>query len=383
MNRKLIMLCAMLVAGIAFARDSYEGAWAFAEDPDKPVLVITNETAWLLREGVWHPGKIGASSFRPVGEATERTMKIEEYKNEITLKDVESVGNRDCDRPSKKIVSTPMPHLSVDVKKYIGFWKSVKVFDRHRREKESEEKEEFMLRLREDGYMIMYFPNKEPSTYVPEPFRVERYLPVEAGLRVEYRKKGEKPRDPINYRYEALWIDPDGRLHLFSPNDIAIFERTDATFDDPVDRRAKMAKEGTYHGTWGVNSEFNIAILSFDRSGKGFFSVFMGLLPFEWKVMEDGTIVCRPEEDAAIITGFGGESFTCSYDPDKNTMTILTFPIRGETPKAGANLRKELPFMSAEVNVDEAYKRLEEARKNPQWRFNVQQAKERIKRRSK
>ena len=380
-NRKLIMLCAMLVAGIAFARDSYEGAWAFAEDPDKPVLVITNETAWLLREGVWHPGKIGASFFRPVGEATERTMKIEEYKNEITLKDVESVGNRDCDRPSKKIVSTPMPRLSVDMKRYIGFWKPVKVFDCWGKEEVVEKKNEFMLKLREDGYMITYFPNKEPTLSMPEPFRVEHYLPVEAGLRVDYRKKEHS--DSINCKYQALWIDPAGRLHMFDSHENAIFERTDATFDDPVDRRAKMVKEGTYHGAWGVNSEFNIAVLLFDRSGKGYFTVFMGLLPFKWKVREDGIIVCRPEEDVAIVNGFGGETFTCSYDSDKNTMTILTFPIRGETPKAGANLRKELPFMSAEVNVDEVYKGLEETRKNPQWRFNVQQAKERIKRRSK
>lgn len=369
----------MLVAGIAFAQDSYEGAWAFAEDPNKPVLVITNKTAWLLRGGVWHPGVIDGTSFRPVGEAAERIIRVREYKNEITLKDVWRIGDREDVRSSRKIVSTPMPNLTVDVKKYIGFWKPVKGFDRRGREMTIKKKNEFIFKLREDGWMISYFPNVKPSQYVPEPFRVERYLPVEAGLRVDYREKGVKRRDSINSKYQALWIDPDGRLHMFGSGDSALLERTDATFDDPIDRREKMAKEGEYHGTWGVNSEFNIAILAFDRRGQGFFSAFMAVMPFEWKVGKDGVIVCRPEEDVAIVSGFDGESFTCSYDPDKNTMTILTFPVRGEKPKAGADARKVLPFMSAEVDVAAAYKRLEEARKSPQWKFEVQRAKERIK----
>lgn len=151
MNRISIMMCAMLATGAAFARDSYVGAWAFAEESDKPVLVITNKTAWLLRDGAWHPGMSEGTSFRPIGDAAERIMRVREYKNEITLKDVWRVGDREDVRSSKKIVSASMPNLTVDVKKYIGFWKPVKGYDWRGREMTTEKKNEFVLKLREES----------------------------------------------------------------------------------------------------------------------------------------------------------------------------------------------------------------------------------------
>ena len=49
-------------------------------------------------------------------------------------------------RSSRKIVSAPMPKLTVDVKKYLGFWKPVKVFDLQGKEMVIDKQNEFIIK---------------------------------------------------------------------------------------------------------------------------------------------------------------------------------------------------------------------------------------------
>ena len=125
--------------------------------------------------------------------------------------------------------------------------------------------------------------------------------------------------------------------------------RTGEVFEDPVDKRLKMQKECKYHGVWGVNSEFNIFVLAFDRCGKGILSMFMMQIPFEWTADLSGTIRCRLDQKVLETMDPNDEmprEFKCRYDARQNKMVLVTAFVSQESTTG-----RELSFMGDEPHV--------------------------------
>ena len=57
----LAAVAAMLISSaFGYGWQDAVGAWAFESSQDKPCIVVTNNTVWLLEDGVWKPGTTGS-----------------------------------------------------------------------------------------------------------------------------------------------------------------------------------------------------------------------------------------------------------------------------------------------------------------------------------
>ena len=405
---------AMMMASVAlcalpgYGEHTMVGAWALATSPDKACFVVTNRMVWALQNGCWRPSPYAGESmmghnsvsFRLIGDATAPSVRNvlfyfpEDWRAEL-LEDCIKAGasvkkgdviwalqegedaNMRLIRASK-IVRAKMPDWSkvLDEKRYHGCWKLVGRKSREGRDGEVPEGEKYLLKIREDRTAVQYFCNMKPTESKPEPYLIRPLLPVEGGLRFDYREEYKEHDDPLNCRVDGLWLDADGRLVNYYYDGLEILVRTTEKFDDPIDKRLKMMSDKAFHGVWGVSVEFNIMVFVFDRSGRGYMSGFMSLVPFTWKAKENGVIHGVFDKELMMIADpeFPVE-FDCRYDPKKNAMHV-DLPTSRDNNVEGRV--KRLPFMSWDARVDEVFARVEECKKSPQWRMEFERRKKEI-----
>ena len=393
-----------LCSACAFAKDMTDpavGAWAPASDPAKACLVVTNGAAWVMKDRVWWPGKYRegygyAGSFTPLGDEGVRCYnkvgrigKREGWIREKLAALGETVGEdevawwieeerngRRTIPEGRRLVRVAMPDFDSvrSTGMFVGYWKPVKAYatDGADRGNESPSLLKMVLKIREDHAALLYYPEATVTRDRPEPFRVEALVPLEAGLRCKDTQRDDPDWTRRGF-YRGFCLDGDGRLHFYDYSSHIIFERTAKCFDDPVEARIRMHSDGAYHGSWGVNCEFNVMILSFDRGGHGSMTFFAGALLFDWKV-ENGKIACTFDPDSTVMAGCGWKGMTCVYSPESNTMTIAG--IEGEEARF-PQLGKPLKLLSQESQVEELFKRFEEAKKNPRWQNQLKRMKDR------
>lgn len=397
----LVSLCAHLA--FAWGEEAVQGAYALDSDPTRACVVVTNETVWLREGAIWRPGVFSGNSeyggsFRPLGENLGRHQwqeicriralwEVEAFAKmgvAVQTGDVVRVTidhtdpNRYVRSAGQRLVRCSMPDFS-DVlreKAYVGYWKPVKDYDRDGREKApgTDLAEKLQLLITEEGDAICYSPAVQVSQDNPEPYRYDKVIPIDGGLRFDFRERYKTSHDPLNCLYRALWLDEEGRLHLFSHDDHTVFERSGKTFDNPIERRRKMAADGAYHGVWGVNHEFKILIFSLERTGRGLLSLFMGAVLFDWKAVGD-EIVCTPDPESSELIGCDWKRMVLRYSPEKNELTVVSI----ETEAGTLDLvGKSFKLLSWQVELDEVYARVAEAKKDPRWKLRL--ARERARR---
>ena len=404
MNRKSIILGLVAVAScvaLGYGEKTVSGAWALEANPGKTCLVVTNKTAWVLRNGGWIPSssiseKDRGVYFNPIGESSSERHVLWHPSKDWERKVLASEGivvrkgdvvwaregqrnNRIVYLDGHRMVRAKMPDWSKirNEKKYLGFWKPV----RSAKTRESggaptQIDGKCLVKIRDDRIIVLYMKGRKPTKDVPEPYKIEAWAPIEGGLRFDYREHYATYDDPLNCMVRGLWIDPEGSLVCYSDDETTTLVRTDEMFDDPINTRRKMVTTKSFHGVWGVNVEFNIMILGFDRSGKGYMSGFMSLVPFEWSVRGNGTIRCVPDPDMVLV--FGARhiaEFCCRYDPVKNEM-VAEFPPNEDEGEIDPT-RKVLPFMTWKIRTAEIFSRIDAFKKSPQWRRELERARNR------
>lgn len=370
-----------------------QGAWAFAEDPGQVRVVVTNKTVWTREAGTWMPTFglspcNGGIEYHPQCPEARRTWSVLGWldpwqvkslagqglsvtTNDVVLAEMERSERRFEVRNGHRLVSVAMPDFSKSFNSaaYVGFWKPVKV-TRNRGQGEVLSGEAVQhgnrVRIRDDMKVVIWQTKHERTSYNPEPGIVRQLVPTENWLRVDYREDYASYSDPLNCRLEAFWLDPEGHLRHILRDEVVEFVRTDETFEDPLDARARMVAERKFQGTWGVNREFKIYMLSFDANGKGVLSAFMFAMPFDWKVRADGLLVCIL--DPVLLGTMGGvkselpSPFLCRYDAEKNTMTTL------ELKDSNTGKPHVLPFLSQDVHVREIVEQMETLKKSPRFK---------------
>ena len=393
---------AIMLSSIAFGYGEkvVAGAWAFATNPNQTCLVVTNKTAWVLRDGCWKPSLPVSESDRGVyfhlidetsscrnifwipAKDWERRVLAHEgapVKEGDVVWAVESQeNNKIVFRQGHRMVRSKMPDwVKVrDEKRYFGVWKPICRQTTRGAKRKNVPKDNILLKIREDWLSILYNCDHKPTKDVPEPYKVMPLLPTEGGLRVDYRDRYARYDDPLNCMVSGLWLDPNGKLVGYWFDEIVTFIRTDESFSDPIDARRKMAATKLFHGVWGVNVEFNIMILGFDRGGRGYMSGFMSLVPFEWRVKEDGAIRCVLDAEMLLAGGARHPAaFDCRYDPVKNEMNVV-FPPNEDEGEIEPT-RKVLPFMTWEIRSDEIFTRIDAFKKSPQWRRELERRRNR------
>lgn len=398
-----LALFSLHVGAFGYGFDGVEGAWALASDPATPCVVLTNKTAWVHESDVWRPSArtspeetgvrfagIGAASdvkevvFAPEGWKLKDLVKdgAEIQEGDVVWERRSTANGRTVSLGVRKLVRAPMPDWAriCQAERYVGCWKPVRI-DRcggGGKPKAGDEVEgRMLLKVRPDRLAIFLDKTERTGRTAPQkPYRIERWLPLEGGLRFDYRERYARYDDPVNCMVYGMWLDPEDRLICYNSNEIMTLVRTDEIMDDPVDACSRMLEQKSFHGVWGVNSEFNIRVLSFDRSGKGLMTGFMFGLPFDWTVGADGLIRCVADEDVSLMAGAKQAMiFTCRYDPVKDTMTMIMPP--DEDEGEDEPMETVLPFLSAEVQIDEMVKRLETARKSPEWKMRVERLRNR------
>ena len=395
MGRKFLSFSLVAVAScvaLGYGEKTVSGAWALETNPGKTCLVVTNKTAWVLRSGGWIPSANISETdhgvhFKPIGETgSERHIfwvPSKDWEREVLASEGTVVrkgdvvwaregqrNNRIVFRDGHRMVKAKMPDWQNirDEKKYFGFWKPVRNAKTHGSGGAPAQIDgKCLVKIRDDRIIVLYMKGRKPTKDVPEPYKIEAWAPIEGGLRFDYREHYATYDDPLNCMVRGLWIDPTGSLICYSYDETTTLVRTDETFDDPIDARRQMADSKAFHGVWGVNSEFNIMIVGFDRSGKGYMSGFMSLVPFEWSVKGDGAIRCVLDPDMMLVSGAKHiAEFCCRYDSVKNEM-VAEFPPNKDEGEI-APTRKELPFISWEIRTNEIFSRIDAFKKSPQWR---------------
>ena len=369
------------------------GAWSFGSSPDKPCIAVTNNTVWLLNDGDWIPGSPDSSQqcgtcftlCDGVGKRSHALWKPTKRwefdgldKNGVAVSrddwlfSASENGNPKCDG-ARKVARAKMPDWNAirNDKAYLGFWKPVSYTKGSRTMTGAEVGDRMLLKIRDDGNAILYFKKFKPRRDTKEPYAVLTLVPAEGQFRVfKQRRRDEKP-DLDRGVYEALWLQPDGRLRKYGERDdeTILFERTDEAFDDPLDRRKDAVARNAIHGVWGVNVEFDIFILAFDKCGKGYASFFMGPIPFSWAMDGKGIIHCTPDAKGMFPKGSRqGEEFRieCTYDAVRNEMLAELIIVRDGREERSE--RKALPFMREDGNVPELIQRFESARRQTHGR---------------
>lgn len=403
MKRVLILMSLVVASAGIFAEDvdpAY-GAWALASEPTKAAIVLTNRTVWVSKNGTWWPSKYNRGygspgNFRLIGEEhSPRYSKIGRLdKRDVWIwKRLAELGVNPQDddivwwveehtdyktliHEGNRLVRVSMPDFAAvrSIKDFAGYWKPIKVYGSEGmdRGREIAAPQGVTLKVREDGLVITHFANATISRDHPEPFRIDKFIQLEAGLRYMDMERND-PRWIELGHYRLIFLDEEDCLHFYDWNGHLVCERIEKSFEDPVEERIKMHADGAYHGAWGVNYEFNIMILSFDRGGHGTMMFFAGGLLFDWKV-EDGKIVCTFDPDVAALAGCEWKRMTCHYSPDANTMTIDSIDgVDVRFPDIG----KAFKLLSKEVQVEEYFKQFEQEKSHPRWEEYLKMAKER------
>ena len=385
---------------LGYGEQEVVGAWALASRPDRTCLVVTNKTAWILQDGCWRPSLPVSEDnhgihFNLVGDmSSSRNIfwtPTKDWERRVLAESGTSVREGDLvwaiegQRNNKivfcnasRMVRSEMPDWAKirDEKRYVGFWKPVRRQATFGRNGNPDTVGNVLLKIREDMFSILCDCDHKPTKDSPEPYKILPLLPTEGGLRVDYRDRYAGDDDPLNCMVRGLWLDPSGQLVCYWSDEIVTFVRTNDSFDDPIDARRKMAATKAFHGVWGVNVEFKIMILGFDRSGRGYMSGFMSLVPFRWSVMTNGVIHCVLDAEM-VWTGRSASpvSLDCRYDPVKNEMEVEIPP--NEDEGEIASTRKTLPFMTWKIRSDEIFARIDAAKKSPQWRRELERRRNR------
>lgn len=370
-------LAVMLVSSaFGYGWEDAMGAWALESAPDTPFIAVTNKTVWLLEEGVWKPGMAKCDQehgtcFSPCDAKTGQVYAVwsphSDWEFDALRKSGCPVSRGDWlfstaekwtpkREGAKKVVKAKEPDWNSirNDKSYFGFWKPVRYEKGSEVLSGPEVENRMLLRVREDNNAVLYFKKFKPKGDMKEPYAVLTLVPAEGQFRVfKQRMRSEDP-DLERGVYEALWLQPDGRLRKYgrSRDEVFVFEKTDEAFDDPVDQRMAAAAKKSIHGVWGVSVEFEIFILAFDKGGKGYASFFMGPIPFSWAMDGKGVIHCTPDTKGMFPGGSrSGEEFRieCTYDAVRNEM-LADFIILREG-KEEKSEHKVLPFMREDGNV--------------------------------
>ena len=369
-------------AALGYGEASVRGAWAFATNPDKTCFVVTNGTVWVLKDGAWTPSvAISPSdrglSFRLVDESdysnrqvlwvrTKRDRKHGYWTlDEGDILEGEVIWAREKNSPKKityldkrKVVKAKMPDWRAirNEKLYYGTWKPIGKDRGSGGGSMQKHDDEYLVKIRDDRTIVTYRKGHKPEKYSPEPYTVETWTPVDGGLQVGCKR---------------LWLAPSGTLVSCSSTGTTTLVRTGETFDDPIEARTRMAARKAFHGVWGVNVEFNIKILRLDRNGRGVLNGFMSMVPFKWGVRKDGAIRCVLDADMMPAQMQGNPSeFVCRYDIRTNEMEMETPPNEDEGEIEPT--RNRLPFMSWEPHTDECFARIDELKKSPQFRMEME-----------
>ena len=408
MSVRCQVLCMALVVMpggvLGYGFKSVNGAWALASDPATPYVVLTNKTVWVHEADVWRPSVwtspeetgvrfagIGAGLnveevvFAPEGWKLKALVKAGTaiQEGDVVWERRSTAENRIVSLGVRKLVRAPMPDWTriCQAERYVGCWKPVRIDRRGGGDcskTEAEVEGRMLLKVRPDRLAIFLDKTwRAAHSASKKPYRIERWLPLEGGLRFDYREQYATYDDPLNCRVCGMWLAPEDRLICYQSSDeIMTLVRTDEAMDDPVDACSRMMAEKSFQGVWGVNSEFNIRVLSFSRGGKGLMTGFMFGLPFDWTVGSDGLIHCFGDEELALMGGAKqAMTFTCRYDPVKDSMTLIMPPNEDE----GEDEPTEtiLPFLSAEVQIDEMMKRIETAKQSPEWKMRLERLRNR------
>ena len=78
----LAAVAAMLIfSAFGYGWGDAVGAWAFESSQDKPFIAVTNNTVWLLENGVWKPGTTGS----PQEYGTCFSLSVDEAKRDYAI----------------------------------------------------------------------------------------------------------------------------------------------------------------------------------------------------------------------------------------------------------------------------------------------------------
>lgn len=374
-----------------YIEDNLGTTFADAAEPTKPILTIQNYIPWMLKDGQWTLCVDSYGGFIPANEAdTDRTLSVRQVapwlakKIKALGKSVEvndTVLHHGRIRPGEpefldatklqKLDDIKLPEASIS--DYVGMWEPIWGTDHNGKFQKSlmpERANRFLLKIRPDMKCVLHDKNFKPDPYsskAKDGNMVCSFAPFGAGFK------------DIGRRDRFYWYDKkDELLYIYDSRDLAAFKRTDETFDDPLDRNKAMADAKAYHGTWGVNYEFNIMVISFDRSGKGSMMFFMGGVLFDWKV-EGEDIICSFDNETMLLAGGEWKTMICRYDPGENKMAVIS--LDGDTTP-NSLVGKSFDLLTWEVQVDELVKRFEQMKQNPGWKFELERAKNRRKRRA-
>lgn len=365
-------------------------SYASASEPEKPIIVITDNTTWLFKDGRWMPcTNSHGGRFAPVDEANTVIRFLIEHTNKHRYLEDESKPLTNeiilfceniCDFSPKRTLSRTniVKIYDVDLSKeltdsdYIGDWKPVwgmaSYGEFYSKIDSTELCKRYLLKIRPDHKRIIF-----DKYYKVDPWN--------SGLKDEYEVADLTPFGAGFHNsstYGAItWYDKHTHLlYEIDSTSITAYERTNETFEDPLERCKAMYEKKEYHGAWGINKEFNILILSFDRSGQGSMTFFMGGVLFDWKV-EGEDIICTFDSDTLTLAGGEWKTMTCRYDPSENKMAVVS--LDGDTtPNSFVGESYEL--LSWEVQVKEFVEQIEEMKKRPEWRIELERAKRRQKR---
>lgn len=365
-------------------------SYASASENEKPIVVITDNVTWLFKDGRWMPCiNSHGGRFAPVDEANTVIRSLIEHTNEHRYLEDESkpltneiilYRENICDfSPKRTLSKTEIVKINdVDLSKeltdsdYMGFWKPVWGMacysDFYSKIDSTELCKRYLLKIRPDHKRIIfdkYYKVDPWSSGLKEEYEVADLTPFGAGY-----------HNSSSYN-SITWYDKNTHLlYEIDSTSITAYERTDETFEDPLDRCKAMYEKKEYHGAWGINKEFNILILSFDRSGKGTMTFFMGGVLFDWKVVGDD-IICTFDNDTMTLSGGDAKTLTCRYDPKANKMKIVS--VDGEAPPDSI-VSKSYELLSWDVKVEEFVEQVEEMKARPEWRIELERAKIRRKR---
>lgn len=399
MNAKSITM-GLLVAAIsasAYGVNPFVGAWALESSPGDTCIVMTNGMVWVKEVGQWRPGTASlagdsAITFRLVGDPPDPLQCLRildrqdlDRRRKIGL----DVKKRDClwecrarsdkrgtYRFMRKVVRSEMPKLALDNRQYAGFWKIRKTAEGDKLASVTN----ILIKVRDDGIFITYDRFAKLSRDRPVPYELQKIVPLECGCRYDWRERYQEYAESLGGRPRALWMDPSGMLNVVGHDsrDYAELVRTDETFPDPLDENRLMMEKNAYHGIWGVSREFNIFTLSFEPEGDGVIGVSMAVIPFKWKSDSHGRIECVLDSDAVVIMGGFCTSIVCQYDCIANTMKVTMPP--NEDEGAYEPMIKTYGLMSqVTTGVREYLKRYEEMKLDPQWKCQLERAREREK----
>ena len=250
LRRGILVSSLALAATESFAyghKDIY-GSWALETAPQKTLIVATNATVWLHKDGVWRPGtpispQQHGSCFRPCDSKDNASYAIwqhEKHGNNDVLFSTSENGVPNLDS-AKRLVKAKSPDWDVirNSRSYEGFWKPVRCEIMRGKDVAvitgPEISERMLLKIRNDNQAVLFLKKFKPTNIMKEPYGILTLVPAEGQFRVFLQRK--KSRDLERGVYEALWLQPDGMLRKYDRDnsEVMIFERTDDTFEDPLD----------------------------------------------------------------------------------------------------------------------------------------------------